>query len=124
MRINSISMTAKYKIADIIAALRDNRDAHTTDYEKALTVYKQDLADALKEATKKLEVGQLPLIHANFNLVTPKDETAMYNNTIRIFSMVQADDVELEIDDANKIFNDEWDWAVSAKLLNSSYSGR
>lgn len=121
-RISAMDITSKYDVLDIINALRENRDIHQKDYAKALVVYKSDLKRKLEAHLQYFESGELPpQFSANFGLDLPQCEVDRYNKMIKIFSLMKVETIELGMEEANKIFNDEWDWVSNAKFINSTY---
>lgn len=124
-RTHNLNIKANYKVEDIITALLKNKEEHIKDYKKAIQVYMSDLLNAFEVPLAKLEKGLVPdLIPHNFGLNQPRNEEKSYDNMIKLFQSMTDNVVELDMDDANGIFNDEWDWAVSSKILNSTYSSR
>jgi hypothetical protein len=57
-------------------------------------------------------------------ITKPTDAAKNYEQYISLFKQSVSEELELTMSEANSIINDEWDWAVSAKLLNSTYSSR
>lgn len=121
----TLDIKTKYLVKDIIAELRKFRDAHELDYFAAREVYINDMTKKLNEQLNKIVNKTDPdSIYDNFGLKAPENEVNSYNNLIRTFSLMQTEEIELEFDDANRIFNDEWSWIASAKVVNSSYTSR
>ena len=121
----NVRLESEYKVNDIIAELRKNKDAHVADYKKAMEVYLTDLLNCVENFIKKIESGKMPeYVSNNFGLSIPQNNESSYLKMIKIFSMMQVDNVKLSMEDANAIFNDEWSWLATSKLINSSYSSR
>ena len=93
-----------------------------TDYDKAL--------NKLAKASRKLIVNynkdkDLWNAYEEYDgLIRPVDASKTYDTYISLLSNSTSDNVELSIQDANAIINDEWDWAIAAKTTNAFYSSR
>lgn len=128
MIVSIASISSKYNIQDIIQALEDHKTKHIEDYKKAVAVYQKDILENLKALTKKIRKeipdGTKTFVERNFSLTPPKNCEDGYQRVIDIFKKSQEQNIELSMQDADKIFNDEWDWALSAKISNSFYSSR
>lgn len=121
----NIKLESEYHVSDIISTLRKNKDAHVEDYKKAIKVYSMDLLGKIEEHIKLIESGEIPpYVNHNFGLSIPENNEVSYLKMIKVFSMMQAETVTLSMEDANAIFNDEWDWLALSKTINASYSSR
>ena len=128
----TLDIKTKYKTKFLIERLKEHRDNHINDYRKAMDVYHKDLKDALHSlhvlALKSVDTLDLDVVktaHSKVqSIVKPVNAVKAYDQYIDLLFYSAEQVVELDMDDANSIINDEWDWAVSAKITNSFYSSR
>lgn len=126
------NIKAQYNPKGLAHALQENKKKHIAEYASALEVYGRDLDKAWTEfqkvvkrasRTKDTAALQSPYF-ALVGLIKPVNLKEKYDHYIAIFESIQDTEVEMTLDQANAIINDEWDWAVSAKSINSTYSVR
>lgn len=115
----------------IIDALTQHRVEHIEEYAEAIEGYKQHmLSELLKlvDETKAVDVEGRPVKFPDFyhrlDARLPVDKEKEYDHMIKVFEAIQTDEVQLTYNEADCIFNDNWDWALDALLSNSSYSAR
>ena len=119
-------VTSKYNVSKIIATLQGFLEAHKIDYAKALEVYQNDVTSKLKELNRlafRKEFDKI-VVHSNLGLITPVNCEKSYEKMIKLFSEMNDQEIELSFTDADHIFNDTWDFIVTAKSSNSFYSTR
>lgn len=122
-----LDFKATYKRQDIVDALRKFRDEHVSGFDVAKDNFRklrvEKLAEALDLAeAAKVEESKKKVAEVN-QMIEPQDMRKEYDNLINLFLYTQDTTVELNSQQADHIFNDNWDWAVSAKFSNSFYSG-
>jgi hypothetical protein len=126
------NIKVEYTPLTLINALEANKRAHVLEYGKAVEVYESDLAAAFNEAVRLASearatksVEPLYAATAGINKLTkPVNNEKLYDQYITMFKNTASKIVVLSLTEANAIVNDEWDWAVAAKVLNSGYSSR
>lgn len=105
----------------LIQSLLDNKKAHEAEYIEAHNAYfnklRGDLADLLHDANQCAFRDDQYRLH----LQQPVDQTDMYDKYINMFRMSADDLIEIGVDEYTKFVEDQWEWAVSAKLFNSQY---
>lgn len=120
----------KYTIGSIIEALKQNKEAHIEQYEAAKVEYEKQLLERAKKALKEVKKNRQPEVKMNFGLIAPINKSEEYDKMINIFKQAQkaatkdvvdGELITLDFEQADAIFNDNWDWVASAKLVNSSY---
>ena len=132
---SSLDVNVDYSVAFLISQLEINKAKHIEEYKQALVVYEQDRLSLLKEIQKEAKVlttvdtkdnrdRLYRLNHSFYNLKLPVNAEKTYDTYIGLLKNTVSENVNLGISDANAIINDEWDWAVSAKTTNYSYSSR
>ena len=125
----TINFKSKYSKQAIIEALEKFRKLHIDGFDEARKVYMEKRLELLTEAVDfartytedGLKKSQ-EKINSIYQLVEPQDMRKEYDNLINLIIKAQDDELELDSHQANFIFNDEWDWAISAKVSNSFYS--
>ena len=130
----TLNIKAKYPIELILQHLNKNLIDHKEDYKKAVSVYNSDVITALTNIGKSVKkaINNEDLNHEDVNskyytlsqIVKPVNAEKMYEEYISLFEASSDRHVELTFEDANAIINDSWDWAIVAKITNSSYSSR
>jgi hypothetical protein len=134
--VGMLDVKTKFKTVDIISQLHEHRKNHIKEYENAMEVYREKVLGftqlLIGAATNfSIEVKEGKDIDYNevskkwFNLTqlkVPVDSREMYDQLITLFASSDEETIEMSLQDANSIINDEWDWAISAKTINSTYS--
>lgn len=118
MRHNPNSRTIKVKKSDLLDKIKVNKENHKKEYEEAVVAYRIEARKQLNQQKKSLEKGDLNL---RLNLVAPVNMEAEYDKLIQIFEWEVEDHVELSTGEFNEYVLDETQFAVSAKMLNSTY---
>ncbi len=119
-----INIKTKTYRSDLLDSLKKNLSTHQSEYKIAVKGYwerVQELTAKINNRASKMDVTFSPKVHELSRLTFPVDNTKKYENLIRQLELSQDELLELDSTQFNCIVNDEWDWAVSAKTLNSSY---
>lgn len=116
------NVEAEYPIETILKSLEDFRDRHINDYLVAEKEYRRQFGERLHKALAAFENGEKVRIPEGLGLEKPKNKSDEYHNLISVFSQMRNNSVKLSMQQANCIFNDEWDWIRVAKAVNSTYS--
>lgn len=120
MRHNS-DRTVTVKKTELIAKIKENKESHIAEYEKAVEAYKVEAKRQLREQTKKLRNGELDLY---LNLVSPVNNSSEYDKIVKMFEWELKDEVELSQGEFNQYVLDELPFSIRAKSLNNTYLGR
>lgn len=125
---------ANYRPGDLANYLKANRDKHVQDYHVAIEVYDADVTKAFDDATKAVKnagkTRDVNSVYQAYNTLSqivnkkPVNMEKKYDQYIRLFITTPSEIVVLNLNEANAIINDEWDWATAAKTVNNSYSSR
>jgi len=107
--------------ADLIAKIKENKQAHIKDYTEAVEAFKIQANNQIEKAGKHLESGELNEI--KLNLKVPVNKESEYDKLVIMFEWEQKDIVELSQQEFNEYILDESDFAVAARLQNSTYKG-
>lgn len=131
-----MDVKVKYETSYVVNILKAHMNSHVEEYEKAMKVYYRELANAAEELigmatnfaidARANDNPDFKTVKDKYDKLTtikkPVDASKMYDQLIVLFTATTDETIELTLDDANSIINDEWDWAVSAKFVNSSYT--
>jgi hypothetical protein len=130
---------AMYSRTGIIQTLKDFLADHKVSYSDAMSVYAEDVqvkVDDLNKRFRKLNklvkdsfdtdaiVKEAAMLPNHFNLVRPVDCTKEYEKLIAVFERMSDDEIKLNIDEANHIFNNDWNWIQAANVSNTMYASR
>jgi hypothetical protein len=120
-----LNMTTKYQLSAIIAALEENKKKHVEEFPLAKKGYFDKLTELqvqLNLARNDNKLSETRKILSEMNALQPPVYYAgNYDKKIFVFKQSSEDLIELDYEDANAIFNDEWDFN-SSKFLNSTYA--
>lgn len=123
-----LDVKARYLTSNLIRKLKEHLDDHIIDYAKAMKVYEKDFREKLDKLADAAKSGDMIKVTDAYTkirgIVEPIDASKVYKQYIDLLGASSDDTIELTIQDANAIINDEWDWAVKAKTTNSFYSSR
>lgn len=118
-------MNLKIKVHrdDLITHLKENKKAHEAEYKEAHTAYFNKLREAIADLLHDANQCGFRADNYRISLQPPVDQTKMYDKYIHMLGMSHETLIEIGVDEYTKFVDDQWDWAVSAKLFNSQYLG-
>lgn len=127
-----LDIETEYATNFLVEKLKENKKLHQEEFIKATEEYlKVRKEKAEKLASVATEVMNDPkgnngdkvfkAFQSLNGLLSPVDATEMYDQYISLFEKSSSSTIKLSLSDANAIIHDKWDWAVSAKLTNTSY---
>lgn len=108
----------KVNKAKLIEKIRENKENHQKEFKEAVEAYKKEAMEQLDKQVKKLANGDTDL---SLDLVTPEDKTREYDKLITLFEWELEETVLLTQSEFNQYIMDETDFAVLAKLRNTTY---
>jgi hypothetical protein len=108
------------KKVDLITKIKENKENHIKEYEKAVVAYKQEALRQLRTQLEKVEEGALD---AELDLITPVNNADNYDKILEMFEWEVAEIVELQQDEFREYVQDETDFAVTARMSNMMYVG-
>lgn len=94
---------------DLLVKIRENRDAHRSQFLKAQEVYRERVIAELDTRLAQARGGGV--INLGFQLPAPVDYTAEYDTAIEMLEWEQADEVELGEHDFQRYVQNRWEWA-------------
>lgn len=117
----AMDLRIKVNRDELIEHLKENKTAHEAEYQEAYTAYfnklRSDIAELLHDANQCVFRND----GYRLSLQPPVNQTEMYDKYIKMLSMSQDSLIEIGVDEYTKFVDDQWEWAVSAKLFNSQY---
>ena len=110
------SRTIKVNKQQLIDKIKENRENHIKEFEKAKVAYREEALKQLTEQIKKVEEGALD---AKLNLITPIDNSTNYDKIVEMFEWEVEEIVELEQSEFLEYVQDETEFARQAKFSNT-----
>jgi hypothetical protein len=112
--------TVKVNKADLLEALRVNREAHEGIYQEALEGYKETALAQLQKHLADVQRGAMKVI--SIMLPAPENHTRDYDRVIKMVEMSVDDELELDQTEFAQYVMDDWHWKRQFLASNSSYS--
>ena len=110
--------TIQVEKSDLIAKIKENKENHIKEYDKAVVAYKEEAESQLMTEVARVQEGALD---AKLNLITPIDNTENYDSILEMFEWEVKDVVELQQDEFKEYVQDKTDFAVRAQMSNTAY---
>ena len=110
--------TIQVEKSDLIAKIKENKENHIKEYDKAVVAYKEEAERQLMTEVARVQEGALD---AKLNLITPIDNTENYDSILEMFEWEVKDVVELQQDEFKEYVQDKTDFAVRAQMSNTAY---
>lgn len=102
----------------LIEKIKENKENHIVEYDKAVKAFKIEALKQLEKLKKMAEKGDMKI---ELKLTTPVDNQKNYDKILEMFTWEIADEVELEQNEFTEYVQDETHFAISAKLSNQAY---
>lgn len=112
------SRTIKVKKADLIAKIKENKETHIKEFNKAILAYKKEALTQLIKLNTMVIDGALDV---KLNLITPVNNADNYDKILEMFEWEVEDIVELDQDEFQEYVQDTTDFAVKARMSNTAY---
>jgi hypothetical protein len=113
-----LQRTIKMKKADVIKALKKNKDNHIKEYDKAVDGFKVKAQKLLQTEMKKINKGSLSLY---VTLAKPISREDYFTNIIGMFTADVNQELELSMSEYNEYVLDQGNAAITASASNSMY---
>jgi len=111
--------TVTVKKDGLLAIVKENREAHRAQFEKAVDGYREDALIALEQHIKRIKGGSLKRI--SILMPTPVDMTSEYDKAIKMLEMHIEDTIQLDDATARCLVLNDWDWTERVTTTNSGY---
>lgn len=105
--------------AQLIAAIRDNREQHRQQFELALEGWHADALERLNKLKQELSKGKR--FNVAINLLMPEDHTPDYDLVLKMLTMHLADTVTIPTQEFRQYVMDDWSWKRQWTNSNSAY---
>jgi len=103
---------------ELIAKIKENKENHIKEYDKAVVAYKKEAELQLMKEVARVQEGALDV---KLDLITPINNADNYDKIIEMFEWEVAEVVELQQDEFKEYVQDEFDFAVTARMSNMMY---
>lgn len=117
-------LSLSFEVEDVLEKLRENKEAHEAEYNKAVEGYKVKLKEDLQQALMQCEVditeGKIPKV-PRFNLERPNHHLEEYTTAISMLEMTVNEEITLNQSQYYQYVLDEWDWTYGFRKMSSSY---
>lgn len=121
-------MKIKYPITEVLSALRNNLQSHDAELKEAMSRWTEQVIIALHELSDAVnrfgvEASNNKLVQLFYN--KPKDVRVQYSKYIGMLQRAAQHGeklVELDDEEYDRFFNDNWEWATAAKVANTAYT--
>lgn len=112
--------TVKVKKAELLDALKRNRDGHKAAYEESFAGYLEELRTRLANAVVQAGKG-IDTRGTIVSMETPTSHLKEYERAIRMLEMSVGTEVEVSEGSFRQLVLDEWDWKHKFMTVSSSY---
>ena len=119
-----LDIKIKATIGSLIGSLEANKAAHIADYKVAREIYFIDLRTELEDMRKDACEENFRADQFGLNLRPPRNEAEKYDKYINMLNLSTESIIEIGVDEYERFVEDKWDWAISARNLNSIYSSK
>ena len=109
------TLTLKVPAEKLLKKLKENRQMHEENYQKALVEFKEKAITALKRRACLLEGDRAVLIPKifQFDLPIPVNYVSAYDEVVEKLEFSEQKEVEVSGEQYRAWVNDEWDWSHS-----------
>ena len=109
--------------AELVNTLKQNRETHITEHEKALSGWRTKMTAACMETSQKSDKGELKDFPRKLSKLrdVPTTQIKDYDRVIQMLEMHTEDTITLNAQDFSRYVQDEWAWKESFTLSNSHY---
>lgn len=117
------TMIMKFKKADVLKQLTENRTNHIEIVKEAQKGYRETAQKALEHALELIKSGKQFNLYSFFHkLNVPENHVDDYDRTVEMLQICTNDEIEMTDDQFQCYMRDKWDWMGNFLLSNSVYS--
>ena len=113
--------TIKLKKDKLIEKIKENKENHIKEYERAIIAYREEALKQLEQLKNEVTEGKLDI---SLNLIIPVNNSENYDKIIEMFEWEVEKEVELSQNEFVEYVQDETNFALEARLSNSAYFNR
>jgi hypothetical protein len=121
MMLDNGEKAIRVKRAELLEALRKNRDTHKDTFEQATVGYRKRAIEELDSSLADAKAGKK--IRRSIGLVEPMNQTKDYDRVIRMLEMTVDDVVTIGATEFQQYVMDDWSWKEQFTASNSAYLG-
>lgn len=110
------------KTADLLGVVRDNKDKHQLQFEKAWEMYVDATREWLEDCLKRIKKGKS--VERMSPHPVPEDHTGDYEQVIGMLGMHANDTIDLDWMTYRNFVDDEWSWSRAFETTNTYYASR
>jgi hypothetical protein len=103
----------------LLTALRENREGHAAEYEKAKKGYLRVTRKRLEELLARLVDGEL--LDRVWLEAPPEDHTKDYDDAIEMMEWTQDNQIDLTQAQFKQYVKDDWGWRDQWMTSNTAY---
>lgn len=109
------------KKAELLAAIRTNREAHRERFLKAQAAYRKTVIETLDRTLAEVKEGRPFVVNHIIQLQMPTEHTREYDTIIRMLEMSVNDELIVSQKQFKQYVLDDWDWKGQFESVSSSY---
>lgn len=114
--------TVRISKGDLVSTLIINRNAHETEYKKAVEGYCVKMVEFLKEKVSILATGNP--VDVSISDFPPESHADDYNRALKMLEMSVDETIELTESEFRQLVEDNWSWQANFKAASMKYSSR
>jgi hypothetical protein len=104
-----INVEVTVKRTELIERLTISRQKHEEEFQQAIALWRQDLAEAIKNIDIE-NINYYPQELEELESECPDSYTQTYDDIIEMFNMAIKDEIILDSKAFRNFCKDEWDW--------------
>lgn len=116
----------------LLSILKNNRENHIAEYQKALAGYKDAALEKISEITDDLhskvnllrDGRMITTLHVSFTLPAPESHEKSYDQIIKMTEMSVDDIITLTAGQFGCFVMDDWEWKETWSMSNAGYISR
>ncbi len=113
------TMKVKVKKAELLNALKENREKHAADYEKAKIGFRKVLEKELEKKLQQCRDGKK--VELLFKNQKPNSHLKDYDDVIGMLEFSTDDELTIDHQQYKQYVKNEWDWIKHWATSNSVY---
>jgi hypothetical protein len=104
----------------LLKKIKQNRDEHKLIYDEAMTGWKEEVLETLKNAVQLAE--NYDEYNTFFDIQKPEHHLAEYDRIIEMIEWNINEIIDLDPEEFNRFVRDKWNWTNDFLSTSSSYS--
>ena len=109
-----------YPVADLLKAIKANREKHVTMVEKARKAYRQAAIEYLEESVSLAQNGGE--IRRHIDLLKPESHADEYYQIISMLDMMSDTIIKIDSNEFAMFVMDNWSWSSQFNQVLQSYT--